>query len=197
MTEVTCDQYVQNHGLIPCYCGVGKLKVVMFLTHENGSSQFPMCVVDKITKKNNYHQPSGNSVIISVMGMLFVILCPRQNSTIQYIKRSMQRIVFRKRDFICNIAILIWALVFYTQIITKRHRSLILWVRSWKSLVRLWRISPGIVSDIKHNLVIKGDWDIAAYIFTVGERTVALKIIACCSITQTLTGQWIIDNVAD
>ena len=31
---------------------------------------------------------------------------------------------------------------------------------------------------------------------TVGERTVALKIIACCSITQTPTGQWNIDNVA-
>ena len=33
--------------------------------------------------------------------------------------------------------------------------------------------------------------------FTVGERTVTLKIIARCSITQTPTGQWIIDNVAD
>ena len=32
---------------------------------------------------------------------------------------------------------------------------------------------------------------------TVGERTVALKIIACCSITQTTTGQWNIYNVAN
>ena len=31
---------------------------------------------------------------------------------------------------------------------------------------------------------------------TVGERTVVLKIIARCSITQTPTGQWNIDNVA-
>ena len=31
---------------------------------------------------------------------------------------------------------------------------------------------------------------------TVGEQTVALKIIACCSVTQTPTGQWNIDNVA-
>ena len=38
-------------------------------------------------------------------------------------------------------------------------------------------------------------WDI---LYTVGERTVALKIIACRSITQTSTGQWKnIDNVAD
>ena len=32
---------------------------------------------------------------------------------------------------------------------------------------------------------------------TVGERTVAVKIIARCSITQTPPGQWNIDNVAD
>ena len=32
---------------------------------------------------------------------------------------------------------------------------------------------------------------------TVGEHTVALKIIARCSITQTPKGQWNIDNVAD
>ena len=32
---------------------------------------------------------------------------------------------------------------------------------------------------------------------TVGERTITLKIIARCSITQTPTGQWNIDNVAD
>ena len=32
---------------------------------------------------------------------------------------------------------------------------------------------------------------------TVGERTVAVKIIARCSITQTPSGQWNIDNVAD
>ena len=31
---------------------------------------------------------------------------------------------------------------------------------------------------------------------TVGKRTVALKIIARCSITQTPTGQWNIDNFA-
>ena len=35
------------------------------------------------------------------------------------------------------------------------------------------------------------------HMYTVGERTVALNIIACCSITQTPTGQWNIDNVAD
>ena len=35
------------------------------------------------------------------------------------------------------------------------------------------------------------------FIDTVGERTVALKIIARCSMTQTPTGQWNIDNVAD
>ena len=34
-------------------------------------------------------------------------------------------------------------------------------------------------------------------IYTVGERTVALKIIARCSITQTPTGQGNIENVAD
>ena len=33
-------------------------------------------------------------------------------------------------------------------------------------------------------------------IYTVRERTVAFKIIACCSITQTTTGQWYVDNVA-
>ena len=33
-------------------------------------------------------------------------------------------------------------------------------------------------------------------IITVGERTVALKIIARCSITQTPSGQWNIDNFA-
>ena len=32
---------------------------------------------------------------------------------------------------------------------------------------------------------------------TVGDRTVALNIIARCSITQTPTGQWNIDNGAD
>ena len=32
---------------------------------------------------------------------------------------------------------------------------------------------------------------------TVGERTAALQIIARCSITQTPTGQWSIENVAD
>ena len=32
---------------------------------------------------------------------------------------------------------------------------------------------------------------------TVGDRTVALNIIARCSITQTPTGQWNIDNVSD
>ena len=32
---------------------------------------------------------------------------------------------------------------------------------------------------------------------TVGDRTVALNIIARCSITQTPTGQWNIDNVAE
>ena len=32
--------------------------------------------------------------------------------------------------------------------------------------------------------------------YTVEERTVALKIIARCSITQTPTGQWNIDNFA-
>ena len=31
---------------------------------------------------------------------------------------------------------------------------------------------------------------------TVGERTVALEIIACYSITQTPTGQWNINNVS-
>ena len=34
-------------------------------------------------------------------------------------------------------------------------------------------------------------------VYTVGDRTVALNIIARCSITQTPTGQWNIDNVAD
>ena len=34
-------------------------------------------------------------------------------------------------------------------------------------------------------------------IITVGDRTVALNIIARCSITQTPTGQWNIDNVVD
>ena len=34
------------------------------------------------------------------------------------------------------------------------------------------------------------------YYPTVGERTVALKIIARCSITQTPIGQWNIDNFA-
>ena len=43
--------------------------------------------------------------------------------------------------------------------------------------------------------LINGDLKIIAN--TVGERTVALKIIARCSITQTPTGQWNIDNVAD
>ena len=33
-------------------------------------------------------------------------------------------------------------------------------------------------------------------LFTVGERTIAFEIIARCSITQTPTGQWNIDNVA-
>ena len=34
-------------------------------------------------------------------------------------------------------------------------------------------------------------------IITVGDRTVVLNIIARCSTTQTPTGQWNIDNVAD
>ena len=38
---------------------------------------------------------------------------------------------------------------------------------------------------------------LAPAIVTVGDRTVALNIIARCSITQTPTGQWSIDNVAD
>ena len=32
------------------------------------------------------------------------------------------------------------------------------------------------------------------YLYTVGDRTVALNIIARCSITQTPTGQWSIDK---
>ena len=44
---------------------------------------------------------------------------------------------------------------------------------------------PGVATDFNHNNT------------TVGERTVTLNIIACCSITRTSTGQWNLDNVAD
>ena len=44
---------------------------------------------------------------------------------------------------------------------------------------------------------IMGKFIVKVEKYTVGEGTVALKIIACCSITQTPTGQWNIENIAD
>ena len=64
-------------------------------------------------------------------------------------------------------------------------------------LLGSWQENVGNV--YRHNLSFSKSYvpDIKVWMHNCWERIVALKIIACCSITQTPTRQWNIDNVAD
>ena len=57
----------------------------------------------------------------------------------------------------------------------------------------LWSI---VDMNYQYSGCMSANWYSIRHVFTVGERTVVLKIIARCSITQNPNGQWNIGNVA-